>query len=86
MKFQTLKKHDYFGKFGKILKVVINQSTSYIGTQVRLYSNEINLKDLNTTQLCLSSSSIKHVSSQKSTNYIFILFNVFCRVQVQVLM
>lgn len=37
MKFQTLKKHEYFGKFGKILKVVINQSTSYIGTQVKLY-------------------------------------------------
>lgn len=49
MKFQTLKKHEYFGKFGKILKVVINQSTSYIGTQVRLYSNEMNLKDLNNT-------------------------------------
>jgi CCR4-NOT transcription complex subunit 4 len=30
---ETLKKHEYFGKFGKILKVVINQSTSYIGTQ-----------------------------------------------------
>lgn len=39
MTFQTLKKHEYFGKFGKILKVVINQSTSYIGTQVKLYAS-----------------------------------------------
>ncbi|RZF47903.1 hypothetical protein LSTR_LSTR016427 [Laodelphax striatellus] len=30
---QTLKKHDYFGKYGKIHKVVINQSTSYAGSQ-----------------------------------------------------
>ncbi|XP_011882356.1 PREDICTED: alpha-protein kinase 1 isoform X2 [Vollenhovia emeryi] len=29
----VLKKHDYFGKFGKIHKVVINQSTSYAGSQ-----------------------------------------------------
>ena len=32
---ETLKKHDYFGKFGKIVKVVINQTTSYAGSQVR---------------------------------------------------
>ena len=31
---ETLKKHEYFGKFGKIHKVVINQSTSYAGSQV----------------------------------------------------
>lgn len=31
----VLKKHEYFGKFGKIHKVVINQSTSYAGSQVR---------------------------------------------------
>lgn len=30
---EVLKKHDYFGKFGKIHKVVINQSTSYAGSQ-----------------------------------------------------
>ena len=30
-----LKKHDYFGKFGRILKVVINQSTTYAGATVR---------------------------------------------------
>jgi len=30
---EILKKHDYFGKFGKIHKVVINQSTSYAGSQ-----------------------------------------------------
>ncbi|XP_022186850.1 CCR4-NOT transcription complex subunit 4 isoform X2 [Nilaparvata lugens] len=30
---ETLKKHDYFGKYGKIHKVVINQSTSYAGSQ-----------------------------------------------------
>lgn len=29
-----LKKHEYFGKFGKIHKVVINQSTTYAGSQV----------------------------------------------------
>ena len=32
---EMLKKHDYFGKFGKIVKVVINQTTSYAGSQVR---------------------------------------------------
>nr|XP_006816490.1 PREDICTED: CCR4-NOT transcription complex subunit 4-like isoform X2 [Saccoglossus kowalevskii] len=30
---EILKKHEYFGKFGKIVKVVINQSTSYAGSQ-----------------------------------------------------
>lgn len=34
---ETLKKQEYFGKFGKIHKVVINQSTSYAGSQVRSY-------------------------------------------------
>ncbi|KAJ9583488.1 hypothetical protein L9F63_022169, partial [Diploptera punctata] len=29
----VLKKHEYFGKYGKIQKVVINQSTSYAGSQ-----------------------------------------------------
>jgi len=32
---EVLKKNEYFGKFGKIHKVVINQSTSYAGAQVR---------------------------------------------------
>ena len=35
---EVLKKHEYFGKFGKIHKVVINQSTSYAGAQVRTSS------------------------------------------------
>uniref|UniRef100_A0AAR5PXD5 CCR4-NOT transcription complex subunit 4 n=1 Tax=Dendroctonus ponderosae TaxID=77166 RepID=A0AAR5PXD5_DENPD len=30
---EILKRHEYFGKFGKIHKVVINQSTSYAGSQ-----------------------------------------------------
>eukprot|EP00057_Strongylocentrotus_purpuratus_P019203 XP_011673677.1 PREDICTED: CCR4-NOT transcription complex subunit 4 [Strongylocentrotus purpuratus] len=30
---EILKKNEYFGKFGKILKVVINQNTSYAGSQ-----------------------------------------------------
>lgn len=30
---EVLRKHEYFGKFGKIHKVVINQSTSYAGAQ-----------------------------------------------------
>lgn len=33
---ETLKKQEYFGKFGKIHKVVINQSTSYAGSQVHV--------------------------------------------------
>ncbi|KAG0724181.1 CCR4-NOT transcription complex subunit 4 [Chionoecetes opilio] len=33
---ETLKKMDYFGKFGKIHKVVINHSTSYAGSQVSM--------------------------------------------------
>jgi CCR4-NOT transcription complex subunit 4 len=32
---EILKRHEYFGKFGKIHKVVINQSTSYAGSQVK---------------------------------------------------
>lgn len=32
---ETLKRQEYFGKYGKIHKVVINQSTTYAGTQVR---------------------------------------------------
>ena len=31
----VLRRSEYFGKFGKILKVAVNQSTSYAGTQVR---------------------------------------------------
>ncbi len=31
---QVLKRPEYFGKFGKIHKVVINSSTSYAGSQV----------------------------------------------------
>ncbi|XP_041566232.1 uncharacterized protein LOC108141925 isoform X3 [Drosophila elegans] len=31
-----LKKHEYFGKYGKIHKVVINPSTTYAGVQVRV--------------------------------------------------
>lgn len=30
---EILRRHEYFGKFGKIHKVVINQSTSYVGSQ-----------------------------------------------------
>lgn len=30
---EVLKKHEYFGKYGKLHKVVINQSTSYAGAQ-----------------------------------------------------
>ncbi|XP_072046345.1 LOW QUALITY PROTEIN: CCR4-NOT transcription complex subunit 4-like [Amphiura filiformis] len=30
---EVLKKQEYFGKFGKIIKVVINQNTSYAGSQ-----------------------------------------------------
>lgn len=33
---QVLKRLEYFGKFGKIHKVVINNSTSYAGSQVKL--------------------------------------------------
>ena len=32
---ESLKKHEYFGRFGKILKVVVNPSPSYAGTQVK---------------------------------------------------
>lgn len=33
---EILKKHEYFGKYGKIHKVVINPSTTYAGVQVIL--------------------------------------------------
>ncbi len=39
----VLKKHEYFGKFGKILKVVVNPSPSYAGSQV---SKKISLKKI----------------------------------------
>ena len=32
----VLRRGEYFGKFGKILKVAVNQSTSYAGTQVQI--------------------------------------------------
>ena len=32
----TFKKPDYFGKFGKIHKVVINHSTQYAGSQLQV--------------------------------------------------
>jgi CCR4-NOT transcription complex subunit 4 len=32
---QVLKRHEYFGKLGKIHKVVINHSTQYAGSQVK---------------------------------------------------
>ena len=31
----VLRRSEYFGKFGKILKVAVNQSTAYAGTQVK---------------------------------------------------
>lgn len=34
---QLLKKHEYFGKYGKILKVIINPSTNYAGPQVGVF-------------------------------------------------
>lgn len=40
---ETLKKYDYFGKFGKIHKVVVNQSTSYAGSQVNIKNITVNL-------------------------------------------
>lgn len=39
---EVLKKHEYFGRFGKILKVVINPSPSYAGTQVRVITKKTN--------------------------------------------
>ena len=33
---EILKKHEYFGKYGKIHKVVINPSTTYAGVQVSI--------------------------------------------------
>lgn len=35
-RLQVLKRPEYFGKFGKIHKVVINNSTSYAGSQVKI--------------------------------------------------
>ena len=33
---EILRKPDYFGKFGKIHKVVINHSTQYAGSQLQV--------------------------------------------------
>lgn len=35
LSLQVLKRPEYFGRFGKIHKVVINNSTSYAGSQVK---------------------------------------------------
>ena len=40
---EVLKKMEYFGKFGKILKVVINPTPSYAGTQVTLTKKQTRL-------------------------------------------
>ena len=37
---EILKKPDYFGKFGKIHKVVINHSTQYAGSQIQVRVNK----------------------------------------------
>ena len=53
---EILRKPDYFGKFGKIHKVVINHSTQYAGSQLQVS--------------CLSTSfsaSINNVSSESCT-------------------
>ena len=36
----VLKKPEYFGKFGKIHKVVINQNTAYAGSQTQVGSGK----------------------------------------------
>lgn len=38
---EILKKPDYFGKFGKIHKVVINHSTQYAGSQLQVICENI---------------------------------------------
>ena len=54
---EVLKKMEYFGKFGKILKVVINPTPSYAGTQVTLTKKR---KRLDSTLLNkLKSNSLK---------------------------
>ena len=45
---QMLKRQEYFGKYGKIMKVVINNNTAYAGTQV---SSPIGLKSMHIAQL-----------------------------------
>ncbi len=45
----VLKKAEYFGKFGKIHKVVINHSTAYAGNQ-----NQVNVSDTCTLKLGLT--------------------------------
>ena len=39
---EILKKPDYFGKFGKIHKVVINHSTQYAGSQLQVITQKRN--------------------------------------------
>ena len=34
---QLLRKPEYFGKYGKIIKVIVNPSTNYAGPQVIIY-------------------------------------------------
>lgn len=43
---EVLKKNEYFGKFGKISKVVINPSPQYAGTQVKIKKEEENKQEI----------------------------------------
>lgn len=54
---QVLKRHEYFGKLGKIHKVVINHSTQYAGSQVLQTPNKtsaFNLKEILTLIIYLT--------------------------------
>ena len=48
----VLRRNEYFGKFGKILKVAVNQSTSYAGTQVSKIFLNFYFEISNTKKIC----------------------------------
>lgn len=41
-----LKRHEYFGKYGKIVKIVINPNTNYAGPQVTISCSVVDYRKL----------------------------------------
>lgn len=59
---QVLKRPEYFGRFGKIHKVVINNSTSYAGSQVSCWVTQANIHANQVFRVLYSSSNKREIT------------------------